>query len=143
MTINRITTQLRTTDQVWQRFDQTGTKPAHDSQRQRVENACHPSSPHVTHSSTGTPAMPGHAPRFAATSLANACFEDVNLAAAQFIDVNLADAAFRDVSLIGAKFCDVNLSRVAIVDANLAGMTINGVLVTELLLAHARHSTAR
>jgi len=73
---------------------------------------------------------------FKNTSLADATFEDVNLASARFSDVNLAKASFSNVSLAGAEFRDVNLSRVAITDADLDGMTIDGLLVTDLLRAH-------
>lgn len=85
----------------------------------------------------GNRVMPGKSSKFENTSLVNAHFRDVNLRSAQFIDVNLADASFSDVSLAGTRFHDVNFSHAAITDANLNGMTINGILVTELLHTYA------
>ena len=79
--------------------------------------------------------------KFEATSLANASFLDVNLRDARFHDVNLAGSSFSDVSLLGAKFSDVDLGNVEIVAANLDGMTINGILVTELLAAHEKNGS--
>jgi uncharacterized protein YjbI with pentapeptide repeats len=39
----------------------------------------------------------------------------------------------------GARFTDANFSKVSIADSNLEGMAINGILVTELLLAYGRN----
>jgi len=52
---------------------------------------------------------------------------------AEFEDINLGGASFKNINLSSAKFNDVNLSNVDITEANLKGMTIDGVLVTELL----------
>jgi hypothetical protein len=70
--------------------------------------------------------------------LTGSTFRDVCLGGAVFEDVNLGDARFRDVNLSGARFDDVNLSRVEITNANYAGMTIDGISVSELLAAHRR-----
>ena len=45
---------------------------------------------------------------------------------------------FHDINLRNARLDDVNLSGVEINNANLAGTKINGILVTDLLAAHAR-----
>ena len=71
--------------------------------------------------------------RFETRSLIGAEFRDVNLADARFDDVNLAGATFTNISLIGARLKDVNLRNVAITDASIEGMTINGILVADLL----------
>lgn len=84
----------------------------------------------------GDHAMPVNPPRFEATSLPGAHFQDVNLDSACFLDVNLANSSFSDVSLAGATLHDVNLGNVTITGAKLDGMTINGILVTELLRAY-------
>jgi uncharacterized protein YjbI with pentapeptide repeats len=69
-----------------------------------------------------------------------------DLAGSTFDDVNLANVVLENVNLSGGRFHDVNLSRlqitnacchdVAISDAALDGMTINGILVTDLLAAY-------
>ena len=64
--------------------------------------------------------------------------EAVCLGGARFDDVNLGEATFHDVNLSGAKFNDVNLANAAITNANLAGLTIDGILVTDLLAAYHR-----
>ena len=71
-------------------------------------------------------------------NLTGSTFTDVCLSEARFDDVNLCKATFHNINLSDARFDDVNLSNVAISNANLDGMTINGVLVTDLLKAHHR-----
>jgi uncharacterized protein YjbI with pentapeptide repeats len=63
-------------------------------------------------------------------------FADVDLNDAIFTDVALQRARFDNVALSGAQFDNVDLRDVAIRDANLEGMTINGVLVADLLRAY-------
>jgi hypothetical protein len=69
-------------------------------------------------------------------NLAGSSFSDVNLENASFHDVNLRMSRFRDVNLSGASFTDVDLSSASIVDSRLTGLTINGVLVSELIRAY-------
>jgi hypothetical protein len=76
--------------------------------------------------------------KFEHTSLAGAQFNDVNLNAARFDDVNLQHATFTNVALTGATFDDVSLRNVSIADCNLEGMRINGILVSEMLIAYGR-----
>ena len=78
--------------------------------------------------------------KFESTSLAEAHFDDVNLQLAKFVDVNLKGASFSNVSLVGAEFKDVNFSCVTIAESNIDGMKINGVLVSELLLAYQQRA---
>jgi uncharacterized protein YjbI with pentapeptide repeats len=70
--------------------------------------------------------------------LTESTFTDVCLGGAKFDDVNMGAATFHNVNLSGARFDDVNLSNVAVANSNLDGMTIEGVLVTELLAAYRR-----
>ena len=62
---------------------------------------------------------------------------DADLRASVFSDVNLAEATFENVALNGALFRNVGLRGAAISDADLVGATIDGILVSELLAAHA------
>lgn len=82
--------------------------------------------------------MPDAPKQFQGVSLAGTHFTDVNLQAAQFADVNLKASSFSDVSLAGSVFKDVDFGQASIADSNLEGMRINGILVSDLLLAHAR-----
>ncbi|MBS0218199.1 MAG: pentapeptide repeat-containing protein [Proteobacteria bacterium] len=79
------------------------------------------------------PAMPDEQPKFESTSLSGARFHDVDLRSSSFDDVALADASFSNVSFKGAKFANIDFRNVEISDANVAGMTINGILMTDLL----------
>ena len=70
-------------------------------------------------------------------------FEDAGLQGTEFINTNLSGARFHDINLSGAELVDINLSRtvirnvncshVVIEDACYEGMTLDGILVTELL----------
>lgn len=72
--------------------------------------------------------------------LSDATFSDTNLARAVFDDVNLGDARFHNINLENASFDNINLSNSRIDNANLQGMTINGILVSELLRVYAEHA---
>src|SRR5947209_20280559 len=71
---------------------------------------------------------------------------NVNLAGCSFKNVNMSGATFEDANLSGWKVSDVNLAGLKIVKANLAGasisqgrmegMTIEGILVSDLLAAY-------
>ncbi len=71
---------------------------------------------------------------------------NVNLAGCSFRNVNMSGATFEDANLSGWKLHDVNLAGLKIVKANLAGasitqgrtegMTIEGILVSDLLAAY-------
>ena len=99
-------------------------------------------------------------------NLAGAKFDDVNLSGAIIHNVNLSDISVSAVQIGGAKFveiglppgqagkqrpvsfeeaalCDstfhkVDLSNVKITDCNIEGMTIDGMLVTDLIAAYKR-----
>ncbi len=68
---------------------------------------------------------------FTNTRLANAVFDDVNLQSSSFTNVNLAYAAF----------VDINLSDASITNANLTGMSIDGILVSELIRVYHSRGT--
>ena len=74
--------------------------------------------------------------RVMSTRTENAClkgaeYANVDLGDARFQDVNLGGARFEDVS--GARISDANCSGLAIENACYDRMTIDGILVTELL----------
>jgi uncharacterized protein YjbI with pentapeptide repeats len=108
--------------------------------------------------------------QFEHSNMAETSFNDVNLTGAKFYDINFSDVQFaaaqiggsvfrhigpppgtaarqRPVTFVDAMLCDstfrnVDLSGVSITDCNLTGMTIDGVLVTELLAARAHPKAA-
>jgi uncharacterized protein YjbI with pentapeptide repeats len=74
--------------------------------------------------------------RFAKVNLSGLTFDDVGLRAAQFRNVDLSDAIIENVNLAGLRVDNVNLSGASFADCTLTGMTIDGVLVTELFAAY-------
>ena len=74
-------------------------------------------------------------------NLAMSQFRDVNLSGSLFKDVNLKESCFDDVALTGARFSNVCLANAEVSDANLDGMTIEGILVTELLSVYRSQQT--
>jgi uncharacterized protein YjbI with pentapeptide repeats len=89
--------------------------------------------------------------------LSGSKFDDVNFSGATFNNVNLAGATLNNINMSGWTVEDANMSGMRIHNANLAGvridhvnlagsiivsemidgMTINGVLVTDLFIAYA------
>lgn len=67
-------------------------------------------------------------------------FHDVDLSRTVFDDVNLKGATFKNVALTGATIRDACLGDVVIEDANYSGMTIDGILVTDLLRTYREKS---
>ena len=80
-----------------------------------------------------TPNQKKASPVFTDENLAGATYRNIKLEKASFTNVNLGSASFDNINFSGATFANVNLSNVAIRDARVDGMTINGVLVSELL----------
>ena len=104
--------------------------------------------------------------RFQNANLGHAKFQDVNLAGATFHDINFSDMVFSMAQLGGtvfkqlglppgsaakqrgitfehadmndSVFSDCNLQNVRIEKCKTAGMTIDGVLVSDLLVAYAK-----
>jgi uncharacterized protein YjbI with pentapeptide repeats len=68
--------------------------------------------------------------------LTGSTFHNVCLGGAAFDDINLQDSTFHNINLAGARFEDVNMSNVQISNVHLTGMTINGILVADLLKAY-------
>jgi len=74
------------------------------------------------------------------SNVAESRFTNVKLANSSFTDVNLQGSTFSDVNLRGGKFSDVNLTNVAIEQANMDGMSIDGMLVSDLIRAYKRRT---
>jgi uncharacterized protein YjbI with pentapeptide repeats len=69
-------------------------------------------------------------------NLAGSIFDDVNLANVVVENVNLSHARLHDVNLSHLQITNACCHDVSISDAALDGMTINGVLVTDLFAAY-------
>jgi uncharacterized protein YjbI with pentapeptide repeats len=69
--------------------------------------------------------------------LVESIFNDVNLAGTTFENVNLSNARIHDVKLSHLVIDNANLSHASIAESCLHGMTINGILVTDLLAAYS------
>lgn len=91
-----------------------------------------------------TAAAPAVPTGLAATSrrLPHSTFTDVDLSQSVFSDVNLRGAVFDNTALTGATLRNVDLGAASIADAQLEGLTIDGVLVTELFRVY-RERAAR
>ena len=83
-----------------------------------------------------------HDAEFLNVNLGGARFHDVNLSGAQFVDVNLAGARLEDVSLSRVVIRNANCEHLSLADACYVGMTIDGILVTELLRVYREHDDA-
>jgi uncharacterized glyoxalase superfamily protein PhnB len=68
--------------------------------------------------------------------LSGSQFLNVKLEGVDFHDVNMRGAMFRDVRLAGAAFSNVDLSDVSITQANTSGLTVDGVLLSDLIRAY-------
>jgi uncharacterized protein YjbI with pentapeptide repeats len=66
---------------------------------------------------------------------------DANLSASSFVNVNLSGATFDDINLSNSTINNVNLSHVHITDSCTAGMTIEGILVSDLIAAYRQSRT--
>jgi uncharacterized protein YjbI with pentapeptide repeats len=69
-------------------------------------------------------------------------FLDAKLLNSSFVNVALQCSSFTNINFSDTTFADVNLTNVAITDSNLAGMTINGVLASDLIQAYESASKA-
>jgi uncharacterized protein YjbI with pentapeptide repeats len=68
--------------------------------------------------------------------LSSSTFRNVKLEGACFQDVNLKTSQFADVAFTGSTIRNVCFGHVAILDGNYDGMTIDGILATDLLSAY-------
>jgi uncharacterized protein YjbI with pentapeptide repeats len=101
--------------------------------------------------------------QFTNINLSKARFHDINFSDAEFMGANMGGATFkhigpmpdkdgkqarqRPVTFEEAMLCDsvfhnVDMTNVSIVDCDMAGMTIDGILVTDLLAAWKNRKTA-
>ena len=65
--------------------------------------------------------------------LSESQFADVKLAGSTFTNVDLSGLRMEDVSLAGTKIRNANLSNVSLEDCAVEGMTLNGILVDDLI----------
>jgi len=61
---------------------------------------------------------------------------DADLSASSFVNVKLTNATFDDINLSGTTINNANLSHLSITESCTAGMTINGILVSDLQAAY-------
>jgi uncharacterized protein YjbI with pentapeptide repeats len=71
------------------------------------------------------------------SNLSGSKFDDVNLSGAAFDNVNMSGWTLNNVNLSRLRITDANLTDAAISDARMTGMTIDGILVSDLLAAYA------
>jgi uncharacterized protein YjbI with pentapeptide repeats len=69
-------------------------------------------------------------------NLAGCSFKDVNMSGAVFDDCNLSGWKIHNVNLGGLKIAKANLAGAAIMQGRMEGMTIDGILVSDLLAAY-------
>jgi uncharacterized protein YjbI with pentapeptide repeats len=68
--------------------------------------------------------------------MSGSAFTDVSLSGASFHDVNFSGATIEDCNLAGLRAENVNLAGASIVNSATEGMTIDGMLVSELMAAY-------
>jgi uncharacterized protein YjbI with pentapeptide repeats len=73
----------------------------------------------------------------------NVRINNTNLSALSLVNTNVSGAKFDDVNLSGAHFHNVSLANVKIEESCVDGMTINDILVTDLLMAYEAAKAAR
>lgn len=61
---------------------------------------------------------------------------DADLSASSFVNVKLTNTTFDDIDFCNTTINNANLSNVSITDSCTVGMTIDGVLVSELQAAY-------
>ncbi len=61
---------------------------------------------------------------------------DANLSDSSFVNVKLTNATFDDINLSNTTINNANLSHLSITESCTAGMTIDGVLVSDLQAAY-------
>jgi len=73
---------------------------------------------------------------FTNVSLAGAAFNDVKLTGASIRNACLSGARIEDANLSETRISQANLTRVAITDCATDGMTIDGILLSDLITAY-------
>src|SRR5436305_2295083 len=109
--------------------------------------------------------------RFDDLNMSKSDFENINLSGSRFHDINFSDVhfsaaqmggttfkhiglppgsrekqrpvTFEEATLNDSVFRKVDLSNVKLIDCNIEGMTIDGILVSELLDCHTRENAKR
>lgn len=71
-------------------------------------------------------------------ALIGSTFTDVDLSESLFSDARLDRASFTNISMVNVRIRDADLTGVSIEDCALERMTIDGILVTELLAAYEK-----
>jgi hypothetical protein len=69
-------------------------------------------------------------------NLSGCSFHNVNLSGASFDDLNMSGWRVHDVNLAGLKIDKANLAGASITHGRMEGMTIDGILLSELLAAY-------
>lgn len=75
--------------------------------------------------------------RVSNANLSQSDFDDINLSETRFNNVNLRDSGFTNIDMSNVLFEDICFAGAQIRASNLAGMTIDGILVSDLLAAYA------
>jgi uncharacterized protein YjbI with pentapeptide repeats len=70
---------------------------------------------------------------FTNVNLSNAAFNDVNLSGASIRNANLSGWQVQDVTLSGLQLRDADLRNASIVECLTEGMTIDGILLSDLI----------
>ncbi len=75
--------------------------------------------------------------RFRNCNMAGTGFSDINLSNVTFDDVDLSQVTITNARLQGGRISGASLRDMVIEDCDLTGMVIDGILVSDLLAAHA------
>lgn len=70
------------------------------------------------------------------TNLSNSTFDNANLASANIHGSNVSNLQVTDCNMSNSVFREVNLSNARIEDAVIAGLTIDGILVSDMMAAY-------
>ena len=73
---------------------------------------------------------------FTDVKLSGAVFKNVNLAQAAIIDANMSGWSVRNANLSGLRISQADLTNASIVESLTSGMTIDGILVADLMAAY-------
>lgn len=71
-------------------------------------------------------------------SIPSSKFDNVNMEGTSFNNINLKNSTFTDINFQNTKFRNVNMENVELSDCNLSGMTIEGILVLEMIEAYKK-----
>lgn len=80
---------------------------------------------------------------FVDVNLAGASFDDINLSNAHFHNVNLSNWRVQDANLTGMQITQADLRRASISHSLTEGMSIDGILVSDLFAAYRAAQTQK